>query len=113
MAVPSQTIRGPFHPMVRKSNERVLRALARISSLEKKPLMGNTPVIATVATKNVAAVCLSPARRRPPIRAKSCSPCRPWITAPLPRKRQALKNACVMRWAVPAANAPTPTPTNM
>ena len=75
--------------------------------------MGKTPVIATVAMKKVAAVCLSPRRRSPPMRAMSCSPCRPWITAPLPRNRQALKKACVMRCAVPAANAPTPTPMNM
>src|ERR1041384_6281853 len=65
-----------------------------------------------VAIRNVARV-EGMKRRRPPIRVMSCSPCRPWITAPEPRKRHALKNACVTRCIVPAKKAPTPTPMNM
>jgi hypothetical protein len=36
-----------------------------------------------------------------------------WITEPAPRKRRALKKACVMRWKIAAENAPTPSATNM
>src|SRR5437870_4746194 len=43
----------------------------------------------------------------------SCSPATAWITDPLPRKRSALKNACVIRWNAPAENAPTPIAVNM
>ena len=39
--------------------------------------------------------------------------CIAWMTLPAPRKRQALKNACVNRWKKPVANAPAPTPMNM
>ncbi len=49
----------------------------------------------------------------PPILRRSCSPWRPWITLPAPRKSSALKKAWVTRWKMPAAYAPTPTPTNM
>ena len=47
--------------------------------------------------------------RRPPILRMSCSPPIAWITEPEPRNRQALKNACVIRWNMPAVYAPTPT----
>ena len=50
---------------------------------------------------------------RPPIRRMSCSPDSAWITEPAPRKSSALKNACVIRWKMPAANAPTPQARNM
>ena len=50
---------------------------------------------------------------RPPILRMSCSPLMAWITEPEPRKRQALKKACVTRWKTPAVKAPTPTPMNM
>jgi hypothetical protein len=43
----------------------------------------------------------------------SCSPASAWITAPEQRKSSALKNACVNRWKMPAAYAPTPIPRNM
>src|SRR5262249_43906081 len=36
--------------------------------------------------------------------------CIAWMTLPAPRKRHALKNACVRTWKNPAVNAPTPTP---
>jgi hypothetical protein len=35
------------------------------------------------------------------------------MTDPLPRKRSALKKACVIRWNAPAENAPTPIAVNM
>jgi hypothetical protein len=47
---------------------------------------------------------------RPVVDATACIA---WITEPAPRKRQALKKACVMTWKKPAQNAPTPTPMNM
>ncbi len=50
---------------------------------------------------------------RPPIFSMFCSPAIAWMTAPLQRKRSALKKACVIRWNAPAANAPTPIATNM
>ena len=47
-------------------------------------------------------------RRNPPM-----SPiiwlCTAWMTDPAPRKRQALKNACVNRWNMPPVTLPTPT----
>ena len=49
----------------------------------------------------------------PPIFRMSCSPDMPWITEPEPRKSSALKNACVIRWKTPAANAPTPQAATM
>src|SRR5712692_9701814 len=50
---------------------------------------------------------------RPPILRMSCSWWQARMTEPDPRKRQALKKACVMRWKMPAQYAPTPTPMNM
>jgi hypothetical protein len=47
------------------------------------------------------------------MRVMSCSPWRPWITLPAPRKRSALKKAWVMRWKIAATNAPTPAAANM
>src|SRR6266581_7278638 len=35
------------------------------------------------------------------------------MTLPEPRNSRALKKACVMRWKIPAANAPTPSARNM
>ena len=49
----------------------------------------------------------------PPILRMSCSPDMAWITEPEPRKSSALKKACVMRWKMPAAKAPTPQARNM
>ncbi len=43
----------------------------------------------------------------------SCSWCIDMMTEPEPRKRQALKNACVKTWKMPAENAPTPHARNM
>src|SRR5213082_224863 len=50
---------------------------------------------------------------RPPIFRMSCSWWQARITEPDPRKRQALKNACVIRWKMPAQYTPTPTLMNM
>ena len=47
--------------------------------------------------------------RRPPMWRMSCSPFSAWITLPAPRNSSALKNACVIRWKMPAENAPTPS----
>ena len=40
--------------------------------------------------------------RSPPILRMSCSWWQARITDPDPRNRQALKNACVIRWKIPA-----------
>ncbi len=40
--------------------------------------------------------------RSPPMRRMSCSSCMPWITEPAPRNSNALKNACVIMWKMPA-----------
>ena len=80
-------------------------AAARISSFEKKPASGGTPEIAMQAISIVMRVC-GMYLRRPPILRMSCSP-------PHPRKRQALKNACVITWKIAAVNAPTPAARNM
>src|SRR5437016_9980417 len=87
-------------------------AEARISSLEKKPAAGGKPAMAYVAIANVHAVT-GIFFHSPPILRMSCSPLMAWITEPEPRKRQALKKACVTRWKMPAVKAPTPTPMNM
>jgi hypothetical protein len=87
-------------------------AWKRISSFEKKPENGKIPAIASVAMSIVRCVFGS-ADLSPPIRSMSCSPESAWITLPAPRKRSALKNACVMRWKIPDAKAPTPMARNM
>ena len=71
----------------------------------KKPENGGTPAMATQAqtmVQNVIGIFL----RRPPMLRMSCSPASAWITLPAPRKSSALKNACVIRWKMPAENAP-------
>ena len=83
-----------------------------ISSFDMKPANGGMPAIANVATRNVMKV-IGILCRSPPILRMSCSPPIAWMTEPEPRKRQALKNACVIRWKTPAAYAPTPTAANM
>ena len=69
-------------------------APSRISSLLKKPARGGMPAIASVPTRNVPKVH-GIFRRRPPILRMSCSPDIAWMTEPEPRKRSALKKACV------------------
>src|SRR5260370_1908497 len=83
----------------------------RISSLLQKPANGGIPAIASVAmpmVKDVHGIYdLSP-----PIFRMSCSPPTAWITDPAARKRRPLKNACVIKWKIPAENAPTPQAMN-
>ena len=43
------------------------------------------------------------ARRNPPILSKFCAPAIAPITDPAAMKSSALKNACVMKWNMPAA----------
>src|SRR5438132_13251944 len=43
----------------------------------------------------------------------SCTPSTAWITGPDPRKSSALKKACVARWKIAAAGAPTPRAAHM
>ena len=77
-------------------------ACQRISSFEKKPASGGMPAIASVATMNVVDVA-GRCFRSPPIFRMSWMPPIAWMTLPEPRKRHALKNACVIRWKMPAA----------
>ncbi len=69
----------------------------RISSLEKKPESGGMPAMAAVAMAKVTKVT-GILRPSPPIFWMSCSPDMAWMTLPAPRKRQALKKACVVTW---------------
>ncbi len=94
-------------------------ALSRISSFEKKPLVPGTPMMASHDAKNVQYV-IGRYFLSPPMWRMSCDAsvswmraCMAWITEPAPRKRQALKKACVITWKKPAVKAPTPTPKNM
>ena len=66
----------------------------------KKPEKGGIPVRASVATRKVQNVT-GIARASPPI-SFMLLVATAWITLPAPRKRSALKNACVIRWNMPA-----------
>ena len=88
-------------------------ACHRISSFEKKPASGGMPAIASVAIEERLVGDRHATCRSPPIFRMSCSPPMAWMTLPEPRKRQALKKACVIRWKMPAAYAPTPMARNM
>ncbi len=68
--------------------------------------------IASVAM-NIVAKVIGSLRRRPPILFMSCSPPSAWMTEPAHRNSRPLKNAWVMTWKMPDANAPVPTPRNM
>ncbi len=81
-------------------------------SFEKKPANGAMPAIAIVAKSIVRKVC-GMRDARPPMCRMSCSWCMDMITEPEPRKRQALKKACVKTWNMPAEKAPTPHARNM
>src|SRR5689334_25077391 len=90
-----------------------VKALSKISSFEKKPLVSGKPTIAaheTAKVQNVYGMYL----RSPPMFRMSCDAsvswmraCIAWITEPAPRNMQALKKACVTTWKKPAVNAPT------
>ena len=81
-------------------------------SFEKNPARGKMPAIASVAASIVRNVC-GTREARPPMWRMSCSWCIAMMTEPEPRKRQALKKACVKTWNMPAENAPTPQARNM
>jgi hypothetical protein len=70
--------------------------------LEKKPENGGMPASARppiTMQRNVNGI----ARRNPPILSMSCAaPIAP-MTEPAPMNSSALKNACVMKWNIPAA----------
>ena len=88
------------------------QAAARISSFEKNPASPGIP--ARPSPPIVVVIVVATIREdSPPIFRRSCSPPRPWMTLPAPRNRSALKKACVTRWKMPAAYAPTPTAANM
>ena len=78
----------------------------------KKPAKGGMPAIASVAINMVPWVHGS-REASPPMRRMSCSSDIAWITEPAPRNSSALKKACVIRWKMPAVNAPTPQAMNM
>src|SRR5690606_36880297 len=97
-------------------------AIQMISSFEKNPANGQMPAIASVPIHIVTQVT-GMYFFSPPMLRMSCASawlcvwcsasCIAWMTAPEPRNSSALKKACVIRWKMPAANAPTPTPMNM
>src|SRR5690242_14671385 len=95
------------------------KAFQRISSFDQKPASGGTPAMARQEIRNVHRVSGRYGARPPMLRMSwlfSVSwmrACIAWITEPAPRKRQALKKACVKTWKKPAEKAPTPTPMNM
>ena len=74
---------------------------ARISSFEKKPDMSGKPESASAPIVKVAKVN-GIALRKPPILSRSWLPAMAAITEPAHMKSSALKNACVIRWNIPA-----------
>src|SRR5918996_2882629 len=85
---------------------------AGIWSLLKKPAARGTPASANPPMTNVIVVTGS-FRHRPPRRFRSISPWVACITLPAPRNITALKNACVTRWKMATAYAPTPAARNI
>ena len=69
----------------------------RPSAPKEKP----TPVSASVPMIIISQV-IGIMRNSPPILRMSCSSWTPWITAPEPRNKSALKKACVNRWNMAA-----------
>ncbi len=70
--------------------------------MEKKPENGGTPDSARppiTMQPNVNGIAL----RKPPILSRFCWPAIAAITEPAAMNSSALKNACVMRWNMPAA----------
>ena len=89
------------------------KARTRIASFEKKPARPGSPAMAATATVNVQNVTRHPASAGPPILKMSCSWWHPRITEPAPRKRSALKKACVVRWNIAAPTEPSPNAATM
>ena len=72
------------------------------------------PASATEPMMNVQNVCGMYFFRPPMSFFMSKEWCEPeWLTEPAPRKRFALKNACVKRWNTAATHAPTPSAITM
>ena len=70
--------------------------------MEKKPENGGMPDSArppTIMHPNVNGI----ARRKPRMRSRFWMPAIAAITEPAAMKSSALKNACVMKWNIPAA----------
>ncbi len=85
---------------------------ATIESFEKKPLKGGIPTSASAPARKhhfVNGISFPTPRSL----RMSCSFATAWITSPAVMNRSALKNACVSRWNIPLAYAPTPAPRNM
>ena len=70
-------------------------------SFEKKPEKPGKPISASEPIRQVQYV-IGMYFRSPPMRRMSCSWCMPMITEPAARNSSALKNACVIRWKMPA-----------
>ena len=80
--------------------------------LRVKPLKHGKPAKRQRADENVlnvTGIFLASA----PIFQMSCSWCIAWMTEPAPRNSSALKNACVVRWNMPASGECRPTPITM
>ncbi len=103
-AIPTTHRTAPYVPSAREA--------ARIESLEKKPENVGIATSASEPARNAMYV-FGRYLRKPPIFLMSCSAIREWMTMPAAMKRSALKNACVIRWNIPFAYAPTPTARNM
>jgi hypothetical protein len=91
---------APSPPPAKEGPARLLPEIGRIISLEKNPASGGRPARAAEAIKNVmkvVAICLE----RLPIFHMSLV-WTEWITDPAPKKRSALKAACVVKWKRPA-----------
>ena len=87
-------------------------AFPRIKSLLMNPANGKIPAMASAAMSMVQYV-MGIFFESAPIFRMSCSPETAWITLPAARKSKPLKNACVIKWKIPAVNAPTPQAKNM
>jgi len=80
--------------------------------LEKNPLKGGRPAIASQPSSEVAKV-IGMTLRSPPIFHGLVSSAIACMTEPAARKSSALKKPWVSRWKTPATCAPSPTPMNM
>ncbi len=88
------------------------RSAARIGSLEKKPENAGMPTSARAPSRNahfVSGITFPTPRSF----RMSCSSAIAWMTRPAVMNSSALKKACVIRWNMPFAYAPTPTAMNM
>ncbi len=82
------------------------------ASFEKKPEKPGKPINASVPITEVQNV-IGMYLHKPPILRMSCSWCIAMITEPAAKNSSALKNACVIKWKMPAAYADAPSATVM